>query len=294
MDRPQGPLAIEYLAAGRRTPVLFLHGAADSAHTWQRVMPGLASEHALYAPSLPGFGGSDKPRLDYSPGFFTGCMMAFLDTLGLERIHVVGHSLGGLIALRLALAQPTRVSSLTLISSAGLGWEVSPAVRSLILPGTREALSLWCRTWVGAWQWSAGLSQLLFARPWLIDWTWYERLYRMALQPGYLEATLSALQGTNTFWGQSEVLLEQLHRVSPPTLLLWGEQDWIFPVRQGWAAVERLPRGRLITLPGCGHTIQVEQPNRVTAALAEFWATTEPVRQIPPLDPTHGATTIKP
>jgi pimeloyl-ACP methyl ester carboxylesterase len=280
LERPEGPLVLEYLEAGKGDPVLLLHGVADSAHTWERIMPRLAPGYRLYAPSLPGFGRSDKPGGDYSPAFFTDCAVAFLDALGLERVRLVGHSLGGLVALRLALAQPGRVASLTLIGSAGLGREVNPAVRSLVLPGARESLILWGRTWPGAWQWSASLSQLLFARPWLIDRAWYQRLYRMALLPGYLEAVAGTLRAITSSFGQSEILLDQLHRVIPPTRVFWGERDWIFPVRQGRAAVERLPRGRLVTFSRCGHTAHFERPEPVAAALAEFWAMAEPIRSL--------------
>jgi pimeloyl-ACP methyl ester carboxylesterase len=86
-----------------------------------------------------------------------------------------------------------------------------------------------------------------------------------------LEATLSALIATNT---ESEILLDQLHRLPQPVLVLWGDQDLIFPVWQGRAAVDRLHRGRLVVLPGCGHTAQVEHPDRVAAALGEFFRAT--------------------
>jgi pimeloyl-ACP methyl ester carboxylesterase len=141
----------------------------------------------------------------------------------------------------------------------------------LTLPGTRAALSLWVQTWPGAWQWTTGLSQLLFAQPYLIAWSWYERMYRMALRRSYLEATLSALVAANT---DSEIVLDQLHRLPQPVLVLWGDQDLIFPVWQGRAAVNRLHRGRLVVLPGCGHTAQVEHPYRVAAALGEFFRAT--------------------
>jgi len=267
-----GPIAAEYLVAGRGSPVLLLHGTADSAHTWRWTMPLLASAHTLYAPSLPGFGASDKPHFDYSPARLAAFVVSFLDQLGLRRVRVIGHSLGGLIAVHLALGYPERVPALTLIGSAGLGHEISPMVRGQIVPGTGEFLTLWCKTPLGAWQWSVGLSQLLFAKPWSIPWAWYERLYRMALLPGYLEATLLTLRATNTLWGQreSEIVLGELHGLKMPTLLLWGDGDRIFPVRHGRSAVERLPLGRLEILPGCGHTAQVEQPEPVAAALRSF------------------------
>lgn len=272
-----GPIAVEYLVAGRGSPVLLLHGTADSAHSWRWTMPFLASAHTLYAPSLPGFGASDKPHFDYSPASLTAFVVSLLDQLDLKRVRVIGHSLGGLIAVHLALRHPGRVPALTLIGSAGLGVEINPMVRSQIVPGTGEFLTLWGKTPLGAWQWSVGLSHLLFAKPWSIPWPWYDRLYRMALLPGYLEATLLTLRAVNTLWGQreSEIVLDELHRLNMPTLVLWGDRDLIFPVRHGRSAVAHLPRGRLEVLPGCGHTAQVEQPERVAAALSSFLQTAE-------------------
>lgn len=268
----RGPIATEYLAAGRGSEVLLLHGTADSAHTWRWIMPLMASAHTLYAPSLPGFGASDKPRIDYSPACLAAFVASFLDRLGLKRVSIIGNSIGALIGVNLALRHPGRVSALALISSAGLGHEINPLICGQIVPGTGEFLTAWCKTPLGAWQWSVGLSQLLFAKPWSIPRAWYDRLFRMALLPGYLEATLLTLRAANTLWGQreSEIVLDQLHRLKMPTLVLWGDGDRIFPVRHGKSAVERLPCGRLEVLPGCGHTAQVEQPQRVAAALNRF------------------------
>ncbi|CAA9892060.1 Alpha/beta hydrolase fold protein [Candidatus Methylobacter favarea] len=273
-----GLFSIEYLTAGQGTPVLLLHGAADSAQSWQWIMPHLASEHSLYALSLPGFGGSDQSaRRDYSPRRLTDFVLSFLDYLGLERVSVIGHSLGGLIAAHLSLQHPIRVVAMALISSAGLGYEVSPMVRKLIVPGAGEFLSFWCKTPLGAWQWSVGLSQLLFFKTESIPWAWYCQLYRLALIPRYMEAIVLALRTNNTLWSQWEsvIVLDRLHQLTMPVLVLWGDRDQIFPVRQGQSAVERLTCGQLIVLPNCGHMAQVEQSRQVVLALEVFLAATE-------------------
>jgi pimeloyl-ACP methyl ester carboxylesterase len=99
-------------------------------------MPALASTHRVYALDLPGSDGSAKPLTDYSPAFFTRFAAAFLDALEIDRATVIGSSLGGLVGLRLALAEPERVTALGLVSSGGLGREVTYALRSLALPGS--------------------------------------------------------------------------------------------------------------------------------------------------------------
>lgn len=112
-----------YLRAGTMgPPLVLLHGVGDNAFDWSWVMPALGRHHRVYAPDLPGSGGSANPLDDYSPAFFTRFVGAFLDAVEVERTAVVGSSLGGLVGLRLALAEPQRVVALGLISSAGLGW----------------------------------------------------------------------------------------------------------------------------------------------------------------------------
>ena len=145
-------LPIRYLTAGEGPPLMLLHGAGDNALDWQWVLPDLGATHRVYAPDLPGSPNSARPAADYSPAFFTHFVAEFLDALGIERAAFIGNSLGGLIALRLALSEPKRVKALILVDSAGLGRAVNPAFTSVNVPGLGEAaMPLW-RTPIGAYQ----------------------------------------------------------------------------------------------------------------------------------------------
>ena len=104
VDRTMG----QALAAGEGPPIVLLHGDGDSPAVWQWVLPALAGDHRVFALSLPGHGDTDKPRVDYTLEYMTQFTRRFLDALGLERCVVVGHSTGGLVAMRLALADPDR------------------------------------------------------------------------------------------------------------------------------------------------------------------------------------------
>lgn len=158
-------LPIRYLTAGEGPPLMLLHGAGDNALDWQWVLPDLGATHRVYAPDLPGSPNSARPAADYSPAFFTRFVAEFLDTLGIERAAFIGNSLGGLVALRLALSEPKRVKALILVDSAGLGRAVNPAFTSVNVPGLGEAaMPLW-RTPIGAYQRAWGRATLLFA-PW--------------------------------------------------------------------------------------------------------------------------------
>jgi pimeloyl-ACP methyl ester carboxylesterase len=155
-----------YLTAGTTgPPLVLLHGVGDNALDWQWALPSLAGTHRVYAPDLPGSGGSAKPKADYSPAFFTDFLSAFLDAVEVERAAVLGNSLGGLVGLRLAMSEPERVTALGLVSSAGLGREVTYALRSLNLPGYGRLAVAWGKRPPGAAQRALGRATLLFARP---------------------------------------------------------------------------------------------------------------------------------
>src|SRR4028119_1549430 len=128
-------LTIRYLAAGEGPPLVLLHGAGDNSLDWRWVLRALARKHRVYAPDLPGSPDSASPPADYSPAFFERFAAGFLDVLGIGRATLVGNSLGGLIALRLALSEPARVRALVLVDGARPGPEVKPAVPSVRVPG---------------------------------------------------------------------------------------------------------------------------------------------------------------
>jgi pimeloyl-ACP methyl ester carboxylesterase len=265
-----GGLATHYLTAGEGLPLVLLHALGESALDWRWVLPALARTHRVYALDLPGFGYSAKPTTDYSPAFFAGFVSSYLDTLGLERTAVVGNSLGGLVALRLALSEPTRVSALGLVASAGLGREVTYALRLPTLPGYGEVAVAWGKTPFGAAQRAWLRVPLLFARPERVPAEWITEHHRLAQLPGFMEAVEAALRAQVDLRGQREVLVDQLPHLGMPTLVVWGERDRVFPYSQAHRAVPRLREGILELIPDCGHLPHVERPDRFAAILGRF------------------------
>ena len=263
-------LPIRYLTAGEGPPLMLLHGAGDNALDWQWVLPDLGATHRIYAPDLPGSPDSARPTIDYSPAFFTRFVAKFLNDLGIERVAFIGNSLGGLIALRLALSEPKRVMALILVDSAGLGRAVNPAFTSVNVPGLGEAAMPFWRTPIGAYQRAWGRATLLFARPGNVPREWLAEQYRLAVSPGYLEAHLTALRAQVDPGGQREVLLDRLYLMKMPTLVVWGGRDRVFPESQAREAAARLQEGSLAIIPDCGHMPHVECPDRFLAALDEF------------------------
>lgn len=263
-------LPIRYLSGGEGSPLVLLHGAGDNSLDWRWVMPTLAATHRVYALDLPGSPESARPAFDYSPVFFERFVAAFVDSLGIGRATYVGNSLGGLIALRLALSEPARVMALVLVDSAGLGHAINPAFTSVNVPGLGEAAMPFWRTSVGAYQRAWGRTALLFAHPTSVPREWLVEQCKLARSPGYLEAHLTALRALVGPFGQREVLVDRLPSLKIPTLFIWGARDRVFPRSQAKRAVVRLREGSLALISDCGHMPHVECPDRFLGALNGF------------------------
>jgi pimeloyl-ACP methyl ester carboxylesterase len=264
-------LPIRYLAAGEGPPLVLLHGAGDNSLDWRWVLPALARDHRVYAPDLPGSPDSARPAADYSPAFFERFVAAFVEALGIGRATFVGNSLGGLIALRLALSEPDRVRALVLVDGAGLGSAINPLFTSVNIPLLGEAAMPFWRTPVGAYQRAWGRTALLFAHPpGSVPRQWLAEQCRLAQSPGYLEAHLSVLRTIVSPLGQREVLVDRLPSLKVPTLVVWGERDRVFPESQARGAVGRLRDGSLAIIPDCGHMPHVECPDRFVGAVDGF------------------------
>jgi pimeloyl-ACP methyl ester carboxylesterase len=264
-------LPIRYLTAGEGPPLVLLHGAGDNALDWRWVLPALARTNRVYTPDLPGSPDSARPAAEYSPAFFERFAAAFADALGVERATFVGNSLGGLVALRLALSDPARVNALVLVDSAGLGRTVNPIFTSVNVPGLAEAAMPFWRTRVGAYQRAWARTALLFAHPpKSVPREWIAEQCRLALSPGYLEAHVTALRALVSPLGQREVLVDRLPLLQMPTLVVWGTRDRVFPQSQARDAAARLREGSLELIPDCGHLPHIERPDAFMAALGRF------------------------
>ena len=175
------------------------------------------------------------------------------------------------MALRLALSEPTRVTALVLVDSAGLGSAVNPAFTSVNVFGPFEAAIPFWRTPAGAYQRAWGRTALLFARfPGSVPREWLAEQCRLARAPGYLEAHVTALRALVGPLGQREVLLDRLPRLEMPTLVVWGARDRVFPESQARNAAARLRKGCLAVIPDCGHMPHVECPDPFLATLDGF------------------------
>jgi pimeloyl-ACP methyl ester carboxylesterase len=263
--------------AGQGPAIVLIHGIAGRSEQWQPAIDLLSDRHTVIAPDLLGHGESAKPRGDYSLGAYASGIRDTLVALGHERATIVGHSLGGGIAMQFAYQFPERCQRLVLVSSGGLGREVHPLLRAATLPGSELVMPLITHARVlsagealgrviGALRLQAGTDLAEFARG-------YASLGDGEARSAFVE-TLRAVLDPG---GQRVSALDRLYLTEAlPSLLIWGAADPIIPVAHGHAAHAAMPGSRIEVLDGVGHFPQLERPVEFARLLSDFAAITEP------------------
>ncbi|MDC3954693.1 alpha/beta fold hydrolase [Polyangium jinanense] len=260
------PVTLRTLEGGQGAPVLFLHGRGYAGTIWAPVLAEVARTRRVIAVDLPGFGHSSSPPFqgddrDAAARFFVEPIAALVRELGLAEASIVGHSLGGLVALELVLGGHVRPPKLALVASMGLGPWASLRSRALFRLGPERI----ARTLV-----ALGLPRDARGD------AWEERLAR-------LEAELFAVLGGKAppvrafdallpLVGPAYERSLDLKRIDAETLLIWGERDPVLPAPIAIGAAAVMPRARLVMLPGLGHTPHIEGAARVTELLSSFLA----------------------
>jgi pimeloyl-ACP methyl ester carboxylesterase len=268
---------VGFRMAGEGPVIVLIHGITSRSDVWLEVMDSLAEDYTVVAPDLVGHGRSAKPRGDYSLGAYASGGRDLLGLLGFERGTVVGHSLGGGIALQFAYQFPEYCERLALVSSGGLGQEVSPLLRAAALPGAELVLPLITRDWaIQAGSVVAAISER-FGFKVGPDIAEGARGYASLADADTRQAFLHTLRGVIDLRGQRVSATDRLYLAERmPTLLIWGTDDPIIPIAHGRAAHEQIPHSRLVEVPGAGHWPQHDDPPAVVAALRDFMETTEP------------------
>jgi pimeloyl-ACP methyl ester carboxylesterase len=268
---------VSYRRDGWGPVVLLIHGITGSSKTWEDVIPLLSEHHTVLAPDLLGHGDSAKPRGDYSLGAYASGIRDLMQAVGHERATVVGHSLGGGVAMQMAYQFPEIVERLVLVSSGGLGREVNLFLRAATLPGSEWVLPLLASNGVlSAGGSIGGLLRSLGMRagPDLEEmWRGFASLQDAEAR----QAFIHTLRGIVDPGGQRVSARDRLYLAQEvPTLLMWGERDPIIPVEHAYAASDEIPASRLEVLPGAGHFPYRDDPRRFAATLSEFIEETEP------------------
>ena len=270
---------VTYRIAGSGPPVVLIHGMLNSSRHWEEVALRLADDYTVVAPDLIGHGESAAPRGDYSLGAHAAGVRDVLAALGIESATVVGHSLGGGVAMQFFYQFPQRTGRLILVSSGGLGAEVSPLLRSAALPGASALLSLATHRRVVSGLDRAGA---LLRRGGVRKGVYLEEAAR-ALSPldqrGAREAFLQTLRSVIDVRGQRVSARDRLYLLADmPTMIVWGERDRTIPLSHGRQAHEAAPGSRFEILPRAAHFPHLEDPEGLAAVLRDFLETTEPTR----------------
>lgn len=256
-----------------RPPLLLVHGIGSSGVAWRPVMDRLADAGiCTVAVDLPGHGRSSKEAGDYSLGALASVLRDLLDYLGVDTCVLVGHSLGGGIALQFAYQYPQRLAGLALISSGGLGQETSAILRWTAVPGSGVVMASLCnRTTIGALELVArGYRRVGRPVPGMCTENTLERLREIA-DPGHRNAFLATLRAVVDQSGQKLSALERLPVLgSLPTLIVWGSNDHILPVAHGRVAHELTPGSRFVVFDGAGHEPHVDDPEGMADLLADL------------------------
>jgi pimeloyl-ACP methyl ester carboxylesterase len=271
--------SVTYRTAGSGPVLLLLHGVANSSETWEPVAADLSEHFTLVAPDLLGHGQSATPRGDYSLGAHANGVRDLLTALGHDHVTVVGHSLGGGIAMQFAYQFPERCDRLVLVSSGGLGREVHLLLRAAALPGADWVLPVLTSSGVqGVGRGVAKALRLGRVAP-DGDLAVLARGFSSLSNTGSRQAFLHTVRSVIEPSGQRVSARDRLHLTEIlPTLVVWGERDSIIPAKHGREAHEAMPQSRFEVFPGAGHMPHHDDPERFAEVLVEFCAETEPAR----------------
>jgi pimeloyl-ACP methyl ester carboxylesterase len=279
-----GSLRVHHMHGGRGSPVVFIHGLGSSGYMeWRFTLEPTAERHRVYAPDLPGYGRTEKPRTRYTIPYFARFVERYIEDLGLRSVVLVGASLGGRIALEVALEQPRLVRKLVLVNTLGLGLPqirmahmayglvTIPRVGEVVMRFTRDALS-WAspkmiRRVAGRY---AGASSDLERS---MDDVYLGNLREMYAGDDFHNAYLSTVRSLinpRALFGGNHDVTARLNEIKVPLQLIWGADDPLFPVAHAARAHALVARSRLAVIAGAGHSPQAERPEEFNRVLLNF------------------------
>jgi len=266
-----GRISTRFWKAGNTgSPVILIHGLGRHVEDWLPTIYPLAERHRVFAIDLVGSTHSDGPPTSHSLPDLAKFVESFLDAQDTGKTSLIGHSLGGSVALQYAILFPSKVSSLVLVNSAGLGKELPLSLRFSSLPILGRWLTHPSREGI-----ANSLRKAVYD-PALVTEEWIQLCYHQATLPGAQDALLGMIHAFIDPSGMRDDVIrpisENLTHISVPTLIVWGQQDPILPVSHAFAAREALPNAWLRVFDPCGHFTQIERCREFNALVLEFLA----------------------
>ena len=281
-----GSLRVHHMHGGRGAPVVFIHGLGSSSYMeWRRNLEATGARHRVFAPDLPGYGRTEKPRARYSIPYFARFVERYMEDRGLRSAAIVGASLGGRVALEVVLERPRLAQKLVLVNTLGLGRPNVSAPQMayglVTIPRVGEAVMRMTRN---ALHWaSPSLIRRVAARyggtttdleramddSYLSD---LRELYAAdAFRDAYL-ATVRSLVNPRALFGGHHDVTKRLNEIKIPLQLIWGADDPLFPVAHATRAHGLVEHSRLAVIEGAGHSPQAERPEEFNRVLLKFLA----------------------
>ncbi len=247
---------IHYLTGGQGSPLIIVHGGSEGAKGWRKTVAELARKYRVYAPDLPGWGRSQPLDGDYYIPELVEFVDRFAASMGLGRFYLMGHSMGGAIALTYTLKYPGRVEKLVLVSSLCLGREIALWVRVLTVMGASGTVGM-------------GLHTMFRGVKWVVDAVFAPLLNIKFTNPiSLISLTLGRKVANHR--EQILVLADRLCEVAVPTLVVWGARDTVLPVTQAYAAARLIPNCQVKVFEDCGHSVYRQRIPEFSRTLGGF------------------------
>jgi pimeloyl-ACP methyl ester carboxylesterase len=260
---------VAYLDIGQGQPVILIHGFGGSMWQWEHQQQPLSAEFRLITPDLIGSGLSTKPDIEYRPEQMLEYFIGFMDALRIRQATLVGNSMGAGLAIGMALTYPDRVSQLVLID--GLPANVRERLTS---PSIKRALDTAAPSWLASFgNWLFGgvmiesVLQEIVHDPALLTPAVIERSNRNRQRPGVIPP-LMTVRDTLPLWESG--FATRIGEIRHPTLILWGEEDRVFPLPTGEDLQRTIKGSALVRIPNAGHIPQWERPDLANRAMIEF------------------------
>ena len=247
---------IRYIEEGdSKNTIVLLHGLGGMAERWFPVVPFLSKKYRVIAVDLIGYGQSDKPQVDYTPEFFRDSILGLLETLSLEKVFMIGTSLGGEIVAECAATQNSAIKKIVMVAPAGIMKKSTPVLDAY----TMAALYPNHESVKTAYQMMMGEKKEISSQS-------VENFISNMTRPNSKMAFLSTLLGMKN----SPVITEKLKLIKIPALLIWGDADKMIPIEYSKEFASSIPDCNFVVMNGCGHTPYEEKPNEFSKIVLDF------------------------
>ena len=247
--------AIRYIEEGTSEEnLLLIHGLGASAERWEHVIPQFAKNYRVLVPDLIGFGFSDKPVVDYTTDYLSDFIRKFLKKLNIDSVSIIGSSLGGQIGAEFTYQNNSMVNKLVLISPSGIMKHSTPALDAYVMAALYPSDS------------SASNAFQIMSGSKNIDKKTIKGFVQRMKLPNAKMAFMSTLLGLK----DAEIISEKLVSIKSPTLIIWGENDPIIPIKYAQSFVSEIDDCRFVKMENCGHTPYVESPDEFYKIVSDF------------------------